>query len=93
MKRLLVILVALAPVAASAQTAGVSNYYESKECHPAKYQSLVGEPMSAVAQAGVEAGPMVRVFGPGAILSDEFNPYRVNIVSDDGQVVSRVYCG
>lgn len=93
MRSVLIALATVLPVAAAAQSVGIPNYYESTECHPAAYQSLVGQPLGQVMQAGVSDGPMVRVFGPGAILSDEFNPNRVNIVSDDGRTITRVYCG
>lgn len=84
---------AVAPVAAPAQTVGIANYYESRECHPSAYQRLVGHSVTRVLAGEVQPGPLVRVFGPGAILTDDFNPNRVNIVADDGVTVSRVYCG
>ena len=92
MKTLLLALAMVAPGAAFAQSAGIPNYYESRECHPSAYHALIGRSLSEASSA-VDPGKTVRVFGPGAILTDEFNPYRLNIVSDDGKVVTRVYCG
>ncbi|MGI3169425.1 I78 family peptidase inhibitor [Pseudooceanicola sp. C21-150M6] len=93
MKSLLCLAVCLLPGVASAQVLSPSYYYQSYQCHPKAYRSLMGQDINAVYSLGLTPGPMVRVFGPGAILSDEFNPYRLNVVSDDGRVVTRIYCG
>ncbi|WP_136636422.1 I78 family peptidase inhibitor [Pseudooceanicola onchidii] len=92
MKTLIMALMTATPVAALADTGGLANYYESYECRPSAYKALVGKSLGTAEQTIAE-GPKVRIFGPGAILTDEFNPERVNIVSDDGKIVTRVYCG
>ncbi|MGI3169424.1 I78 family peptidase inhibitor [Pseudooceanicola sp. C21-150M6] len=62
-------------------------------CGAASYQALVGQGRAAVAEAGLVAGPDVRILGPESVVTMDFRGDRLNILLDDSGLVERVSCG
>ena len=61
-----------------------------EECDAAEYRELVGTNIAATV---FPEDPMIRVYGEGDIITQEYIPRRTNIVFDaDGNIV-QAYCG
>lgn len=62
-------------------------------CGARQYQSLVGKDRAAITEAGLIEGPELRILGPGAIVTMDHRPDRMNIDLDDAGRVTAVRCG
>ncbi|MEL6207149.1 MAG: I78 family peptidase inhibitor [Pseudomonadota bacterium] len=60
-------------------------------CKLENYQQFAGQPGGA-ARAGVTDRP-VRVIAPNDIVTQEYNPQRVNFYVDGGGTIQRIICG
>lgn len=60
-------------------------------CKLETYQQYVGQ-LGSMAQAEVLDRP-TRVIAPGDIVTQEYNPQRVNFYTNEGGVVQRITCG
>ena len=62
-------------------------------CGASQYQSLVGQDRAAVAEAGLVAGPNVRILTPGSVMTMDYRADRVNVELDEDDKVVRIHCG
>lgn len=62
-------------------------------CGAVPLQALVGQDRSALAEAGVTEGRDVRILPPGAVVTMDHRPDRLNIDLDDDDRVVRLRCG
>ena len=60
-------------------------------CDPAAFASFVGRERSVLLATTFTAP--IRVIDPGEVVTQEFDPERVNFVIDGAGTVARVYCG
>ena len=61
-----------------------------EQCDAEDYRPMIG---AAVDVASLPLGPMLRVYGENAIITQEYLPRRTNIVHDAKMVARDVYCG
>ena len=62
-----------------------------EQCDAADYRPLIGTEIAAALTPGDD--PMLRVYGAGEIVTQEYLPQRTNIVFDGDGLIQRVYCG
>jgi hypothetical protein len=60
-------------------------------CRSARHVALIGQPEAAIAAAGV-AEPY-RVLKPGAIVTQDYSPSRLNIHLNTAGTIIRLTCG
>ena len=61
-----------------------------EQCDAADYRPLVGSNIAAVTLLN---DPMLRAYGQGDIITQEYLPQRTNIVYGADGIILRVYCG
>ena len=59
-------------------------------CGPARHAPIVGGPAAA---AALPAGPMIRVVGPGDVVTLDHVPERLNVLTDAAGVIVALDCG
>jgi hypothetical protein len=62
-------------------------------CGAAQYQSLIGKDRAAIFEAGLVEGPDLRILGPGALMTMDHRPDRLNIELDADDRIVVVRCG
>lgn len=60
-------------------------------CGLAEFQALIGQPASSVNT--VLSSQPVRIVAPGSIVTNEYNPQRVNVDVDGNNTITGVRCG
>lgn len=60
-------------------------------CGVADHETLVGQPLSAFDQSGLDQP--VRIIPPGGIVTMEYNPRRLNVDLDGASNIVRFWCG
>lgn len=63
----------------------------AKDCRAGSYAELIGAPLNAF-NADQAAGP-VRILPPGAAMTMDHNPNRLNIHHDSGKRITQITCG
>jgi Peptidase inhibitor I78 family len=59
-----------------------------------RFDDLVGKPADAPTQDAIKAqNRAVRVLGPGAMMTQDYSPSRVNLETDADGKITRVWCG
>jgi hypothetical protein len=76
-----------APVAAPTNAAEAT---AQDTCGAAAFQHLVGTPASGIDQATLPAG--ARVITPTTMVTQDFNPTRLNVITDSNGNVSSLSC-
>ena len=62
-------------------------------CGASRYAGLVGQDRAAVAAAGLQPGPKVRIIGPDDMITMDLRMDRLNVELDRAGKVVRVRCG
>jgi hypothetical protein len=63
---------------------------EENACGAAQMQVLIGTPVAAQDFSGHDA---VRILPPGAMVTMDYRPDRLNVEHDAGGVITRIACG
>lgn len=63
---------------------------ENEQCDAADYRPLIGTPVTATI---FPTGKLLRVYGQGDIVTQEYIPQRINVVYNSGGKIVRVTCG
>lgn len=61
------------------------------DCGAARLTEFVGQP--AVEVAAIETAGPVRILGPNDLMTMDFNPERLNILTDEAGIVTELSCG
>ncbi|MDF1872366.1 I78 family peptidase inhibitor [Vannielia sp.] len=64
---------------------------EPDTCGASNQQVAVGQPASVISTLGIRG--TTRTVQPGAIITQEYNPSRMNFYLDGNGVITRVSCG
>jgi len=84
-----------APLAVLASCAVAEDQVDpsTDQCKASEYQELVGQPVSAAMEAGLEPGRDVRIFQSGAALTMDHRLDRLNVEFDSLDEIIGIYCG
>ena len=63
---------------------------ENEQCDAADYRPLIGTPVTATI---FPTGKLLRVYGQGDIVTQEYIPQRTNVVYNSGGKIVSVTCG
>lgn len=83
--------VCLAPGLLLAACAGSFPGLRDADCGAARLAEFVGQP--AVEVAAIETPGPVRILGPNDLMTLDFNPERLNILTDEAGIVTELSCG
>lgn len=67
------------------------NDREPDTCKAASYAHLIGQPIASLQAAA--AGKAVRIIAPGAIVTQEYDAFRIDAHLDDAGNILRLTCG
>ncbi len=60
-------------------------------CPAPQMQDLIGEPLAAISFDDLHAPH--RIIGPDMAVTMDWNPDRLNIEHDAGEIITRIHCG
>lgn len=69
------------------------NEKEPDTCKAAPLMVHLGQPVGALQAAVAATGQKLRVIGPGDIVSQEYDSFRVDALVDGAGLVTRITCG
>lgn len=91
-RRIPFVMIALAMVSCSEAEVTADAAPEPTECGAPDQQGLVGKTVDDLAAVSF-ASPVTRFINPGDVVTQDFNPNRMNIQFGEDGKITRVYCG